>query len=261
MPIQRLALTVVLLAANAASAKVVTETIEYQDGDAQLQGFLVYDDAAEGKRPGVLVVHEWWGLNDYARDRAKQLAELGYVAFALDMYGKGKLAEHPREASQWAAEIRENVQQWQARAQAGLDVLKSREEVDQNRLAAIGYCFGGATVCQLAYAGVGLNGVVSFHGSLPAPTTEQADQIDAKLLICHGAEDPFVPNEQVAIFQNALKEADADWQMIIYSGAEHSFTNPDADQRNINGLSYNQEADKSSWEHMKLFLKGIFKSK
>lgn len=258
MHIKLLALTVVLLAAEAASAKVVTETIEYQDGDAQLQGFLAYDDAAEGPRPGVLVVHEWWGLNDYARDRAKQLAELGYVAFALDMYGKGKLAEHPREASKWASEIRENLQQWQARAQAGLEVLKGRDEVDQDRLAAIGYCFGGATVCQLAYAGVGLQGVVSFHGSLPAPTTEQADQIDARLLICHGAEDPFVPKEQVAIFQNALQEADAQWQMIIYSDAEHSFTNPGADEREINGLGYNEAADKASWEHMKVFFDEIF---
>lgn len=239
-------------------AKVVSRTITYHDGQTALQGFLAWNDAIDGKRPGVLVVHEWWGLNDYARSRAKQLARLGYVAFALDMYGEGKVTEHPQEAGEWAGVIRRNVAKWQKRAMAGLDVLRQQETVDQRRLAAIGYCFGGATVCQLAYSGANLNGVVSFHGSLPVPEPGPASPINAKMLICHGAADNFVPDAQVAKFQSALEQAGVDWQMIHYSGAKHSFTNPGADKRGIDGLRYNKAADVRSWQHMQTFFDEIF---
>jgi dienelactone hydrolase len=252
------ATTIALLISLPAQAKVVTKTIQYSDGDVALEGHMAWDDSIEGRRPGVLVVHEWWGLNDYARQRAERLAELGYVAFALDMYGKGKVTEHPQEAGQWAGVIRQNVDAWQKRALAGLEILKQHDLVDPQRLAAIGYCFGGATVCQMAYSGADLKGVVSFHGSLPAPEPEQASKIKAKLLVCHGAADAFIPTEQIAKFQKALEEADADWQMVYYSGARHSFTNPGADARGIDGLKYDKDADQRSWQHMQSFFNELF---
>ena len=249
---------IAVFVAAQAQAKVVTKTVQYKDGEVALEGHLAWDDAIEGKRPAVLVVHEWWGLNAYAQGRAEHLAKLGYVAFALDMYGKGKVTEHPQEAGEWAGMIRKNVSAWQKRALAGLDILKRHDMVDQGRLAAIGYCFGGATVCQLAYSGAALKGVVSFHGSLPVPAPEQSHKIAAKLLICHGAADSFVPATQITKFQDALEEAEADWQMIHYSGARHSFTNQGADKRGINGLRYDKQADMRSWQHMKMFFAEIF---
>ena len=253
-----LALMVCGVVSTQATAKVTSKPVQYQDGNTSLEGHIAWDDAIEGKRPGVLVVHEWWGLNDYARGRAEQLAKLGYVAFALDMYGKGKLTEHPQQAGEWAGMIRKNVAAWQKRGLAGLDILKQHEHVDQQRLAAIGYCFGGATVCQMAYSGAELRGVVSFHGSLPAPEPEQSQQIKAKLLICHGAADPFVPKPQIAKFQEALERAGADWQMVYYSGARHSFTNPGANKRGMDGLRYDKNADTRSWQHMQSFFDQVF---
>lgn len=231
-------------------AEVRTKTIAYTHQGEQLQGHLAWDDAIEGKRPGVLVVHEWWGLNDYARGRTEQLAALGYVAFALDMYGEGKVTTHPREAGEWAAQIRQNVGDWQQRALAGLEVLRNHDLVDTGRLAAIGYCFGGATVLQLAYSGADLDGVVSFHGSLPAATGEQAEQIQASILVCHGAADSFIPEQQVQEFRAALDEANVDWLMVYYAGARHSFTNPGADDFGIDGIAYDPKADERSWQHM-----------
>ncbi len=240
--------------------EVVVETVAYTHDDVELTGTLAWDDAKKGRRPGVLVVHEWWGLDDYARGRARQLAELGYVAFALDMYGTGRLTEHPSEAAQWSSAIRQNVDNWRARAEAGLAILRANDQVDTDRLAAIGYCFGGATVLQLAYAGSGLNGVVSFHGALPAADPAQAGQIDAKILICHGADDGFVPEAQIDAFREPLDEVDADYQIIYYAGATHSFTNPGADDRGIDALRYNPSADRRSWQHMQMFFDEIFTS-
>ena len=162
---------VLLLFANSVQAEVQTKTITYKDGDVECHGYLAWDDAIEGKRPGVLVVHEWWGLNDYARERTKQLAELGYVAFAADIYGEGKTTTHPEDAGKMAGEVRANVDQWRSRAQAALDVLKSQPQCDTTKLAAIGYCFGGATALQLAYTGADLDAVVTFHGAPPGGNT------------------------------------------------------------------------------------------
>src|SRR5262249_22152623 len=159
----------------------------YKHGDLELEGYLAWDDAVSGKRPGVLIVHEWWGLNDYARRRADQLAKLGYVAFALDMYGKGVLLKHPSEAGGRDTPVRSNVKDWRDRAIAGLKVLKSQEQCDASRLAAIGYCFGGSTVLQLAFTGADLKGVVTFHGALTPPSDDEGKQLKAKILICHGA--------------------------------------------------------------------------
>lgn len=164
-------------------AEVQTKTIAYQHGDVPLEGTLAWDDARTEKQPGVLVVHEWWGLNDYARDRARQLAALGYVAFAVDMYGNGQVTTHPEQASTWAKQVQADANQWQTRALKGLAVLRSQDMVDPQRLAAIGYCFGGSTVLQLAYSGADVKGVVSFHGALPLPTDAQAQRTNAKILI------------------------------------------------------------------------------
>lgn len=238
--------------------EVQTKVIPYQHGKVQLEGVLAWDDAITGKRPGVLVVHEWWGLNDYAKDRAQQLAELGYVAFAVDMYGKEKLTTHPDQAGTWAKEVQANVSQWQARAIKGLAVLRSQDQVDTNNIAAIGYCFGGATVIQLAFSGEEINGVVSFHGALPLPTGKQAGKVKAKMLIAHGNADPFLKEEHIRKFRNALDKANVDWQMVLYAGARHSFTDPGADARGMDALQYNQDADRRSWKHMQLFFDEIF---
>jgi dienelactone hydrolase len=247
-----------LLTLDTAWAEVKTKTVGYRDGDVELQGFLAWDDAVKGKRPGVIVVHEWWGLNDYAKKRAEMLAKLGYVAFAIDMYGKGKVTDHPDQASAWMKQIADNAAAAQKRALLGLDILRRNALVDPTRIAAIGYCFGGATVMQMAYAGADLAGVVSFHGSLPVATDEQGRQIKAKILVAHGSADSFVPRERVAEFQQALDKAGADWQMITYGGARHGFTNPGADKYGVENIRYNKNADIRSWQEMRQFFADIF---
>ncbi|MCG6892626.1 MAG: dienelactone hydrolase family protein [Desulfobacteraceae bacterium] len=234
-----------------AGAAVVGQTVGYTHDGVQLEGYLAYDDAATGKRPGVLVVHEWWGLNDYARSRARQLAELGYVAFALDMYGKGKVTRHPEQASEWMKTVNRDVEGWRARAAAGLAILRDDPRVDASRLAAIGYCFGGATVQQLAYAGAELKAVVSFHGALVPPPEPSSVDFSGSILICHGADDPFAKPEQVQQFLAAMGKTRLDWQMVFYGGARHSFTNPEADQVGMEALRYNARADMRSWQDMR----------
>lgn len=238
--------------------EIQTKPISYQYGDAQLNGVLVYDDAMEGRQPGVLVMHEWWGLNDYARGRAVQLAEMGYVAFAVDMYGHGETTNDVNHAQQLSGQFHADPAALRGRAQAGLAVLAKQEQVDPQRIAAIGYCFGGMTVQQLAYSGADVKGVASFHGSLSTPAPEDVPNVKAKIMICHGGADAFIPDEQVTAFIQALRATDIDWQFIAYSGAKHSFTNPSADQRGMDGLKYNADADRRSWAHMKQFFDEIF---
>ena len=253
------ALTFLLLTLPfALQAATRTEIVEYQDGDTPLRGFLAFDDALQGKRPGVILVHEWWGLNDYARRRAEMLAELGYVAFAIDMYGDQKVTEHGKEAEAWMTQVTENLAAWQKRALLGLEILKEHELVDPDSTAAVGYCFGGATVMQMAYAGADLDGVVSFHGALPPATEEQQKHIKAKVLVAHGEDDAFIPPERILAFKQALDAAAVDWQMIIYGGARHSFTNPGADGYGIDGLKYDKKADQRSWALMQGFFDEIF---
>jgi len=254
-------LLLVLLPSSAAIAEVQTKTIDYKDGQVELQGHLAWDDSIKGRRPGVLVVHEWWGLNDYARQRAEKLARMGYVAFALDMYGKGKVTEHPSKAGEWAGQIRKNTAAWVARAKAGLKILTSQSQCDSKNVAAIGYCFGGSTVLQLAFSGADVKAVVSFHGSLPAPTEGQARQTKARILVCHGAADSFVPDKQVDAFREALEKANLDYQLIYYGNARHSFTNPGADKRGIEGLKYNAKADRRSWRHMQMLFGEVLHGK
>jgi dienelactone hydrolase len=214
-------LAVVLAVPAAAWAEVVTRTIEYQHGDVTLAGYLTYDDAIEGRRPGVLVIHEWWGLNDYAKKRARMLAELGYVAFCADMYGKGKGTADARQAGEWAGHLRGDVGAWRQRAVAALDVLKSQPQTDTERIAAIGYCFGGSTVLELAISGADVDAVVSFHGGFPK--VRPGADIGAKVMVCHGAADPHGKADDIAAFTNAMNAAPADWLMITYGGAQHSF--------------------------------------
>jgi dienelactone hydrolase len=245
-------LAAVLLAAVAvpAAAAVKTRTITYTYGGVTFKGHLAWDDAVKGKRPGVLVVHEWWGLNDHARKRAEQLAGLGYVAFACDMYGDGKSTEHPKEAGQMATEVRKNVETWRGRAQAALKVLTDQEQVDAKKLAAIGYCFGGSTALQLAYTGAPLAAVVTFHAALPVPEADQARAIKARVLVCHGAADKFIPEPVAAKFRAALEGAKVDYAMVYLGNAQHSFTVPGIDKKGVPGLAYNAEADRRSWRAM-----------
>lgn len=241
-----------------AHAEVRSAPVAYKDGGENLTGYLYWNDAVEGERPGVLVVHEWWGLDEYARSRAEQLAELGYVAFAVDMYGGDKVTTHPAQAKEWMTATVSNLDNWRRRAQAGLDKLKSLGMSDDSRLAAIGYCFGGATVMQLAYAGADLDAVVSFHGSLPLPNGDEAKSFRGKVLIEHGNDDAFVPAERVDAFKAAMSEAGVDFTFNGYDGARHGFTNPDAGQFGIDNLKYDEAADTASWRAMLQTFNSVF---
>ncbi len=251
-----LAISILALAASA-NAKVVSKPVEYSQNGAVLEGYLAYDDAAQGKRPGVLVVHEWWGLNDYVRSRVDKLARLGYVAFALDMYGKGIWTTNPAEAQDLSGHLM-GTPLMRERARAGLDILRNNSRVNPKKIAAIGYCFGGTTVLELAYSGADLAGVVTFHGGLTAAKAEDLSRIKARFLICHGADDGFISAEAINAFQEGMRKSGVDWQMIFFGGAVHGFTNPAADKYGIKGLAYNKLADERSWHYMQFFFKEIF---
>jgi dienelactone hydrolase len=248
----------VLMGTTASFAELKTEVIDYKHGDTPLEGYLAYDDSFAGKRPGILVVHEWWGHNAYARKRAEQLASLGYVAFALDMYGKGVLAKTPKEAGELASVFKKDRALMRARAMAGLDVLRRYPKVDADNLGAIGYCFGGTTVLELARAGADLKGLVSFHGTLETPNPDDAKNIRCKILVLTGADDPNVPKAQIAAFEDEMKKAHVDYKVIAYPGAVHAFTNPAAGDDPKKGVAYNKEADEKSWEAMKEFFAKVF---
>jgi dienelactone hydrolase len=241
-----------------ARAAVKTRAVTYKYGGVKFKGHLAWDDAVKGKRPGVLVVHEWWGLDDYARKRAEQLAGLGYVAFACDMYGNGKVAEHPKEAGKMAGEVRKNVKSWQGRARAALGVLRKQDRVDPRKLAAIGYCFGGSTALQLAYSGADLSAVVTFHAALPIPDEDQARAVKAKVLVCHGAADKFIPEETAVKFRAALEAGKVDYAMVYFGRAQHSFTVRGAEKKGVPGLAYNAQADRRSWQAMLLLFQEVF---
>ena len=245
------AIGVALLAAGLSPAAVKTETIEYEFGGTKMKGFLAFDDAGKEKRPGVLVVHEWWGLNDYAKDRCKQLAELGYVAFAADMYGDAKLVTTQEEAGALANTLRKDVKTWRGRAEAALKVLAGRAEVDPSKLAAMGYCFGGTTALQLAYAGADLKAVATFHAALPTPTETEAKAIKPAIAVFHGADDKFIPEKAITGFRAALDKAGVKYTFESYPGVVHSFTAPAADKVGNPGMKYDKTADEKSWAGMK----------
>lgn len=241
-----------------ASAEVKVQVVDYKDGDTKLRGYLAYDDAVKEKRPGVMVIHEWWGCNDYSMSRAKQLAELGYVAFACDMYGAGVTTKDPAEAGKLAGQIRADKAKWRQRAAAGLKVLSDHASVDASRLGAIGYCFGGTTALQMACAGMDLKVVVSFHGSLFTPTLDEAKAVKGKVLVCNGAADGFIQPADREGFVKAFEAAKVDYVFVDYAGAVHTFTNPDAGKAGIPGVAYDEKADKRSWTHMKQMFEEAF---
>ena len=246
-----------------AGAEIVTKPVQYEQGGTSFQGYLVYDDTltAKGKLPGVLVVPEWWGLNDFVKGRAEELAKLGYVAFAADMYGGGQSTTDPEKAKQLATAVYGKPVLLAERSQAGLDQLLKTDLVDPSKVAAIGFCFGGSVCQALAYSGAPLKGIVVFHGGLiPAPAGA-AEKNKAKFLILEGALDPSLKKETVDAFIKALNDGKFDYQYLSYSGALHAFMNPDADKFHAAGLTmvaYNAEVAKRAWNQMQLFFKEIF---
>jgi dienelactone hydrolase len=237
-----------------------TEAINYQHEHTRLIGYLAYDDAVSGTRPAVLIVHEWWGLNDYVRKRAEQLASLGYLAFAADIYGEGLAVKNPEEARTLSGKFMGGDRKLlRERVNAGLQVLKDHPLADKRKIAAIGYCFGGTTVLELARSGADIAGVVSFHGGLKTSRPADAQTLRAKVLVLHGADDPNVPLQQVIDFQEEMRKARADWQMVSYGGAVHAFTNPASGSDPSRGSAYNEKADRRSWEHMKIFFGELFR--
>jgi|SRR5208283_407243 len=247
---------------TSADAKVIGKNIEYSAQGIVLKGYVAYDDKIQGKRPGVLVVHEWWGLNNYTRKRARMLAGLGYTALAVDMYGEGKKAMHPDDAKEFSSAVMKNFDTAKARFLSGIDLLKKQPTVDADRIAAIGYCFGGGVVLNMARQGVDLKGAVSFHGSLAAVKPAEPGMVKAKIRVYTGADDKFVPAEAVAAFKKEMTDAKVDFKVVSYPGAVHAFTNPEATQlgKKFNlPLAYNAKADKESWEEMKKFFDIIFK--
>jgi len=257
----RILAIILVLVALPLQAAVVGKEVSYRAGDTELKGYLAWDDAISGKRPGVLVVHEWWGHNAYARKRADMLAALGYTALAVDMYGNGQTASHPEDAGRFAAAVRQNLPLMQARFEAARALLIAQNSVDPGRIAAIGYCFGGSVVLEMARAGADLAGVVSFHGSLGG-LGAISDHVTAKVLVLNGADDPFVSAESIAVFRDDMDAAGVDYEFISYPGAMHSFTNPDADRFGAEfklPLKYNADADAASWQEMQKFFSGIFR--
>jgi dienelactone hydrolase len=240
---------------------LVEKNVEYSADGVKLKGFLVYDGDVTGKRPGVLVVHEWWGLNDYSKERARMLAKLGYTALALDMYGDGKQADNPDEAKKLAMSIYQNMKVGEDRFLAAYNFLKSQETTDPNRIAAIGYCFGGGIVLQMARIGTDLKAVVSFHGGLQPITPAEKGKVKAFILVCNGAADNSVTPEIIQNFKAEMDSAGVHYKFINYEGAKHAFTNPAADSlaKKFNlPIAYNEKADKESWLEMKNLFKQIF---
>ncbi len=245
------------------SAEVQTKSVTYQDGDVQLVGFVAWDDTKASldgarKAPGILIVHQWLGLTDYEKSRAQQLASLGYVAFALDIYGEGNKPESVQTAGAVAGKFKADRDLFRRRLNLGLEQLKSLNAVNSTKVAAIGYCFGGTGAIELARSGADIRGLVSFHGGLDSPNPDDGKNIQAKILVCHGADDPFMTADDIDAFKSELNEADVDWQMIYYSNAVHSFTQPMAGNDNSRGAAYNELADNRSWEAMRVFFDEIF---
>lgn len=253
-----------LLFTASALAALQTEEVGYEVGGQQFQGYIAYDDATTGKRPGVLVVHEWWGHNDYARRRAEMLAQMGYTAFALDMYGKGKVADHPEDAKSFMTSLMSDMSQAEARFDRALEILKAHKTVDAEQTAAIGYCMGGGLVLYMAAEGKDLDGVVSFHGSLGlvAKAAPEPGDVSGPVLVFTGGADNFVPKEQVQAFVGTMRDAEVQYALYSYPGVKHSFTNPAADdfaEEFGMPVAYDKAADEHSWQHTGIFLNNIFK--
>jgi dienelactone hydrolase len=238
-------------------AEVRERAIEYRDGNVVLEGFLAYDESkarpGSGRAPGVLIIHQWLGLTENERMRARMLAELGYVAFAADIYGKEGRPRDRGEAPQAAGKYKGDRQLFRRRLLLGLEELRRQPGVDPSRIAGIGYCFGGTGALELARTGADLRGVVSFHGGLDSPNPEDGKKIKAKVLVLHGAADPFVPQKDIEAFKKELDDAKVDWQMVYYAGAVHAFTQKEAGNDPSKGAAYDARADRRSWSALRTF--------
>ena len=246
---------------EASSANLKEEKVTYSSGDKTFNGVIVYDQNQEGKRPAVLVVHEWWGLTDYPIRRARELARLGYIALAVDMYGDGKVAGTPEEARELATQFYKDPQKSKIYLEAALEKLKRYKQVDNHNIFAIGYCFGGSVVLNSAKLGLDFKGVVSFHGGL-AGVPASKGLLKAKILVCHGGSDKFISDIDISTFRQQLDSIGADYKFIVYPNATHAFTNPESTNtgKKFNmPIEYNPIADKDSWNDMKLFFTAILK--
>ncbi|HTD67301.1 MAG TPA: dienelactone hydrolase family protein, partial [Candidatus Limnocylindria bacterium] len=248
-----------LLCALSLRAAVQFQKVEYKDGDTVCEGLLVYDDMFQGKRSGMLIAHQWKGLTDYEKMRGEMLAMRGHVVLCADIYGKGVRADNPKDAAALAGKYKSDRPLLRSRINAALNTLRANERVNAKQIAAIGYCFGGTTVLELARSGADVSGVVSFHGGLNTPTPADAKKVKAKVLALHGADDPFVPAEEVQAFEKEMRDAKVDWQLVAYGGAVHSFTDKNAGNDNSKGSAYNAQADVRSWREMKMFLDEVLR--
>jgi dienelactone hydrolase len=253
-----LTLALAACAATSASAKIKTEVVEYKDGETTLEGFVAYDDAITNPRPGVLVIHDWTGLQDYAKRRATMLAELGYIAFAADIYGKGVRPTDPKDCAAEAGKYKGDLPLLRRRVTLGFDQLLKRPGLDAQKTAAIGYCFGGTTVLELARSGAPVAGVVSFHGGLGTTLPAEPGAVKAKILVCHGADDPFVKPAEQDAFKEEMAKAKVRYNFVAYPDAVHSFTKPEAGNDKASGNAYNKAADLRSWQNMKDFFEKLF---
>ena len=240
---------------------IVGVEVSYATDSTEMKGYIVYDESIEGKRPGILVVHEWWGHNNYTRERANMLAELGYTALAVDMYGDGKQAEHPEDAGKFMNQVISNMDEAKASVTKAKETLKNHPSVDADKIAEIGYCFGGSVVLTMANAGVDLDAVAAFHSGLDLPIQPNAETLNVKILVCNGAADPFIPSESVEKFKADMDAVGADYKYISYENAVHAFTSPDADELGKKfdlPLAYDEKADNDSWSELQTLLKSVF---
>lgn len=253
------ALAILSLLGGASTVELVTKEIEYTQGEVVLQGYVAYPKDAKGKLPGVLICHQWMGHTAYERMRAEETAKLGLVAFALDIYGKGVHPKDTQEAAKVAGGFKADRGLLRARALAGLEALRRIDACDPSKIVVMGYCFGGTTALEVARSGAEILGTVSFHGDLSTPTPDDARKIRGRVLALHGADDPFVPAAQVAAFEEEMRKAGVDWELVAFGGAVHSFTLKEAGNDNSKGAAYNEKADLRSWALYKSFLAEIFR--
>jgi dienelactone hydrolase len=257
----KLAILMLILVSSVTHAEIIGKVVEYTANNVALKGYIAYDNTLKEKRPAVIVVHEWWGVTDYPKKRTEMLASLGYVAFAVDMYGNGKVADNPSDAQKFASESMKDLFLLKAKFVAAIELLKKNGHVDSTRIAAIGYCYGGGVVLNMARTGIDLKGVVSFHGSLATTTPAKNGVVKAKVLICNGGADKFISENDIKNFKQEMEDAGVDYRFISYKGALHAFTNPTATQlgKKFNmPIAYNKSGDKRSWKEMRRFLKTIF---
>ncbi len=261
MPRIPLLMTLILMATLSApvQAQIVSKTLPYTADGTEMVGYLTYDDRLTGPRPGVLVFHEWWGLNSFARHQADALAAKGYVVLAADMYGNGISTHDPAEAGSLAGAVK-NKALFRSRAEGALEALMRQRGVDPSRIAAVGYCFGGTTVLELAYSGAPVRGVVSVHGGLTAPQPEDLSNIQSAVLVLHGAADPFTKPEEIQAFQQGMEASGADWQMVIFGGAQHGFSNPESSRLGMEGVAYDARTAERAWQAMGDFLARVLGS-